>query len=1255
MQLLAATLLLLVPGFYSASAQATASITVNGSEQGSGNSWDTSTITVAFNGFTESVSYGQYSSTYSVASAFAAMFSRDYSQYGLFSGVAVDGAGQNVVAFELQNGPFAPVTITDSNTSFSMSASGFSAQALPTTTALSASSTSPVVGTNVVLTAILSPSSATGTVTFKDGGTVVGTGTRSGGMATYTVSAITPGTHSYTASFGGDSSYNASTSSAVTVTTQNPPTVTTLSASNTTPAVGTSVTLTANVAPSAATGTVTFLDGSTTLGTGALSGGVATYTVSAITLGTHSYTASYGGNSSYSSSTSSALTVTGTCGANCTVSAMWSDNSPSSTGSNVNLSAVITSDHLYLNDSPPDSPPSGTVAFFDGTSSLGTATVGLVPENNWLFASELIDPEDFNWNFFDDNGSWHSIVTESAADPSGTTNATQIAAQGPGYSYVTQETENFQTPNDTGSFTSSIWLRSDNPAACGGLELGAYGYDQTDGNLSTPAIVKTWQRYSTSAAASALDEGEFYLAIPSGCTVSMWGAQLESGSSMGPYQYETHDGFFAPNISTATLSTTALSQGVHSITAVYSGDQYNLGSSATFTQYMGVSGTTTIFDSGTVTLTVDGISGPQVHYGNGSTGSSIAQALAASYPQTGSPVSVTASQNWLMMFATQSGADTNYPYSITMTYDTADFSAPSFSFDSTTTGASSGNLVGGSTSGVTPIYTYSVPDPTPTTGYDANGNVLSYTDSVMGQWSFGYDQLNRLTTATNGHAPVALAGSPSWSAPAPGWAANFCWAYDSFGNRLAQSTSNVAFSTANGSCATSGTLYQNVIASYDSNNRMTSTNAPGMTLQPPGYDASGDITNDGKNAYMYDAEGRICAETNLTTGVSVGYLYDAEGRRVGKGTIQPELMYSSTTNTYGQALTCDMIANGYSQTDEYVVGPSGEQWVELDGGNNWKHTNLYAGGKLIGTEDNYGLHFHIDDPLGTRRAQANSSGALEAVYQSLPFGDGYAEAAGAGVSDPTENHFTGKERDAESGNDYMFARYYNSATGRFLSPDWDAKSDDPVPYADLDDPQSLNLYSYVRNNPVTTEDPNGHWPAVLTKVGVDIAETAEAAGEAISLVPAAAIAGAGWVVNELVDPSHVVISADLKTDANGKPIVPADSMAQEEHEADPEPQTSTSGAGARQGGGRSGKQDRLREIGNDDKASSSDRGWIASEQNQISSGNRSSIRVPPGKNLAHRRGKEARKGYNYSHSDLQDEVTHKTQHRVEKKKKKDDQ
>jgi RHS repeat-associated protein len=71
------------------------------------------------------------------------------------------------------------------------------------------------------------------------------------------------------------------------------------------------------------------------------------------------------------------------------------------------------------------------------------------------------------------------------------------------------------------------------------------------------------------------------------------------------------------------------------------------------------------------------------------------------------------------------------------------------------------------------------------------------------------------------------------------------------------------------------------------------------------------------------------------------------------------------------------------------------------------------------------------------------------------------------------SRYTQKERDNESGNDYFFARYYNSAIGRFTTPDWSAKTD-PVPYAVFDDPQSLNLYSYVRNNPIIGIDLYGH-------------------------------------------------------------------------------------------------------------------------------------------------------------------------------------
>ena len=74
--------------------------------------------------------------------------------------------------------------------------------------------------------------------------------------------------------------------------------------------------------------------------------------------------------------------------------------------------------------------------------------------------------------------------------------------------------------------------------------------------------------------------------------------------------------------------------------------------------------------------------------------------------------------------------------------------------------------------------------------------------------------------------------------------------------------------------------------------------------------------------------------------------------------------------------------------------------------------------------------------------------------------------------------YTGKERDSESGLDYFGARYYGSALGRFTSPDWSEKPE-PVPYADLENPQTLNLYTYGRNNPLSQHNPDGHRPCTV--------------------------------------------------------------------------------------------------------------------------------------------------------------------------------
>ncbi|RZU43009.1 RHS repeat-associated core domain-containing protein [Edaphobacter modestus] len=104
----------------------------------------------------------------------------------------------------------------------------------------------------------------------------------------------------------------------------------------------------------------------------------------------------------------------------------------------------------------------------------------------------------------------------------------------------------------------------------------------------------------------------------------------------------------------------------------------------------------------------------------------------------------------------------------------------------------------------------------------------------------------------------------------------------------------------------------------------------------------------------------------------------------------------------------------------------------------------------------------------------------------------------------TEPRYTGKERDTESGLDYFGARFYGSSMGRFMSPDWSAKVA-PVPYAKLGDPQSLNLYAYVGNNPLSKFDPDGH-------VGKCEGDTAQCGADLAKLVPGTKVGADGTVI-----------------------------------------------------------------------------------------------------------------------------------------------
>lgn len=249
--------------------------------------------------------------------------------------------------------------------------------AAATTTAVTSSTNPSSYGDAVTFTAtvaVTSPGagSPTGTVTFKDGATVLGTGALSGGIATFTTTAtLAAGTHSITAVYSGDSNFTASTG-ALTQTVNARTTSTTVTSSTNPSVFGQSVTLTATVSGANAgsgpiTGTVTFLDGSTAIGTGTISSGVATLTVSNFTVAHHTITARYEGTTSFAQSTSAALDQNVIAASTTTTLTSSTNPSPFTTG--VTFTATVAA------IAPGAGTAGGTITFKDGAMTLATITL----------------------------------------------------------------------------------------------------------------------------------------------------------------------------------------------------------------------------------------------------------------------------------------------------------------------------------------------------------------------------------------------------------------------------------------------------------------------------------------------------------------------------------------------------------------------------------------------------------------------------------------------------------------------------------------------------------------------------------------------------------------------------------------------------------------------------------------------------------------------------------------------------------------
>src|SRR5690348_1559623 len=320
----------------------------------------------------------------------------------------------------------------------------------------------------------------------------------------------------------------------------------------------------------------------------------------------------------------------------------------------------------------------------------------------------------------------------------------------------------------------------------------------------------------------------------------------------------------------------------------------------------------------------------------------------------------------------------------------------------------------------TNTYSYNI------TSFAPNGDVLAASDSVNGNWTYSYDPFNRLV-GSNKNSGQAV----------------YSYVYDRFGNRWQQ----------NGPNSMQLTFTGNNPSNPQNNNRMD-----GYT-----YDAAGNLLNDGTHQYFYDAEGHLIQVDGSSGYCSGGtgtvatacYFYDAAGHRV--------------RNT--GVVDCANIS-GLAGGAGYVLDLSG-RWITIvatDANNSGPcNYEVYTGGRHLFHSASLNGYSHTDW-LGTERARVctgNCGGYNQDNCTSLPFGDGLSCTLPLTSGYVSHMHFTGKQRDFETGLDNFGARFDASSFGRFTSPDPENAG------ADDQDPQSWNAYAYVMDNPLNDTDPDG--------------------------------------------------------------------------------------------------------------------------------------------------------------------------------------
>jgi len=439
-----------------------------------------------------------------------------------------------------------------------------------TSTSVASSLNPSVVGQSVTFTATVTPGTATGTVNFLDGTTVIGSGTLSAGTAAFATSSLAAGSHSITAHYLGDA-LDASSTSTTLVQEVSANSSTALASSLNPSVVGQNVTFTATVTPATATGTVNFLDGAAVIGSGTLSGGKAAFATTSLAAGSHSITAHYLGDTLDTPSTSTALVEKVLVA---TSTSLASSANPSGVGQSVTFTATVT-----------PGTPTGTVNFLDGTTVIGTgtlmggiasfATSSLAAGSHSITAHYLGDPFDA--------ASTSTALVEKILAATSTSLASSANPANPGQSVTFTATVTPGTAAGTVNFLDGTTVIGSGTLSGGkasfatsALAAGTHsitahyvGNALDAPSTSTPLLEEIAGATSTSLAASlnpsVVGQNVTFTATVTSALPAITGTVtfMDGATVLGTGTVTAGQ---------ATFSTFALTVGAHSITAVYSGD-----------------------------------------------------------------------------------------------------------------------------------------------------------------------------------------------------------------------------------------------------------------------------------------------------------------------------------------------------------------------------------------------------------------------------------------------------------------------------------------------------------------------------------------------------------------------------------------------------------------------------------------------------------------------------------------------------------